>query len=123
RRDLLRPDGRQVGTWPVRAGTLMSTASTHHKPLSGISGNARVALILVAVVAGMVGLSYAAVPLYQIFCQVTGYGGTTQVASSNLKGTIAREMTTRFDATVSSGLPISVRPARPVTDPIGNSHP
>ena len=36
--------------------------------------NRRVLLISLAVVAGMIGLSYAAVPLYQIFCQVTGFG-------------------------------------------------
>ena len=38
------------------------------------------AFVLTGVVAGMLGMSYAAVPLYRIFCQVTGYGGTTQVA-------------------------------------------
>lgn len=85
------------------------------------NGNLRVALILGAIVVSMLGVAYAAVPLYQIFCQVTGYGGTTQRADSNLKGIIAREMTTRFDATVSSGLPISVRAARPVIDQIGNA--
>lgn len=83
--------------------------------------NMRIAGTLVLLVAGMVGLSYAAVPLYQIFCQVTGYGGTTQRADANLKGVISREMTTRFDATIASGLPISVRAAKPVTDAVGNA--
>lgn len=96
----------------------MNASTTH----SSGSGNLRVALILGGLVAGMVGMAYAAVPLYNIFCQVTGYGGTTQVATSNPKGTIDREMTTRFDATVSAGLPITVRPAAHVTDPIGNAH-
>ena len=41
--------------------------------------NKRTILIITAIVAGMVGLSYASVPLYRIFCQVTGFGGTTQV--------------------------------------------
>lgn len=85
-------------------------------------GNRRVAIVLVLIVAGMVGLSFAAVPLYRIFCQVTGYGGTTRVAESNLKGVISREMTTRFDATITPGLPITVRPATSVSDPIGNAH-
>ena len=40
----------------------------------------RVALIFSAVVAGMVGMSFAAVPLYRMFCAATGYAGTTQVA-------------------------------------------
>lgn len=97
----------------------MSTATLQHG--SNSPGNLRVALILAGIVAGMVGVAYAAVPLYQIFCQVTGYGGTTQVAESNLKGTIAREMTTRFDATVSAGLPITVEPASLITDPIGSA--
>lgn len=84
--------------------------------------NLRIALMLAGMVAAMVGLAYASVPLYQLFCQVTGYGGTTQRADVNLKGTLEREMTTRFDATVSSGLPIRVKAARPITDPIGNAH-
>ena len=41
--------------------------------------NRRTAVIIAAIVAGMVGLSYASVPLYQLFCRVTGFGGTTQV--------------------------------------------
>ncbi|HHS83050.1 MAG TPA: cytochrome c oxidase assembly protein, partial [Devosia sp.] len=43
--------------------------------------NVRLALICLAIVTGMVGMAYAAVPLYYIFCSVTGYGGTTRVAS------------------------------------------
>ena len=39
------------------------------------------AVALTGLLVGMAGLSYAAVPLYRIFCQVTGYGGTTQVAT------------------------------------------
>ncbi|HEY8594270.1 MAG TPA: cytochrome c oxidase assembly protein [Devosiaceae bacterium] len=81
--------------------------------------NLRVVLICGAVVLGMVGLSYAAVPLYKIFCQVTGYAGTTQVASSNVKGVIAREMGVRFDATVSTGLPIVVKAPEETFDRIG----
>lgn len=81
--------------------------------------NVRTVLPLVLLVAAMVGLSFAAVPLYKIFCQVTGYGGTTQTSEVNLKGVIGRQMTTRFDATVSSGLAIRVKAAKPVTDEIG----
>lgn len=83
--------------------------------------NRKLAILLVGIAAGMVGVAYAAVPLYQIFCSVTGYGGTTQRADANLKGVIGREMTTRFDATVSSGLPIRVKAAKPITDAIGNA--
>ena len=40
--------------------------------------NRVVALVCVAVLGSMLGMSYAAVPLYDMFCRVTGYGGTTQ---------------------------------------------
>lgn len=83
--------------------------------------NLKVALICLALALGMVGLAYAAVPLYKVFCQVTGYGGTTQRAEINLKGIIDREMTTRFDATISSGLAIKVKAAKPVTSHIGTA--
>jgi len=81
----------------------------------------RIAYVLVLVVAAMVGVAYAAVPLYKIFCQVTGYGGTTQVADANPKGVIDREMTVRFDSNVDGGLPWTVTPARPITGKIGST--
>lgn len=67
--------------------------------------NRRVGLIAAGIVAGMVGLSYAAVPLYQMFCQVTGFAGTTQraeVAAGAVDGTV---ITIRFDSNVNQGLP------------------
>ena len=73
--------------------------------------NRNVAVILFLVAIGMVGAAYASVPLYQLFCQVTGYGGTTRVATDNPKGIIAREMTTRFDSNVDGGLAWQVTPA------------
>ena len=81
--------------------------------------NRFVAVALFVLAAGMVGLAYAAVPLYQLFCQVTGYGGTTQVATGNPKGVIAREVTTRFDANVDGALAWEVKAAHPVHDKIG----
>ena len=48
-------------------------------PADAPSGNnRRLLMVLTLVVGGMVGLAYASFPLYQLFCQVTGYGGTTQ---------------------------------------------
>jgi cytochrome c oxidase assembly protein subunit 11 len=82
--------------------------------------NRWVAYALTGFVALMVGGAYASVPLYQIFCKVTGYGGTTQRSTANPKGVIAREMTVSFDGNVAAGLPWTVVPARPVTDKIGN---
>lgn len=83
------------------------------------SRNRRVALTLAVLVAVMVGAAYAAVPLYELFCKVTGFGGTTQVASANPKGVLARDMTVRFDSNVEGGLAWTVTPARPVTAAIG----
>ena len=56
-------------------------------------------------VAGMVGASFAAIPLYKIFCSVTGFAGTTQVARIAPKHELARELTIRFDSNVTPGLP------------------
>ena len=81
--------------------------------------NKNVAVILGGVVAGMVGLAFASVPLYQIFCQVTGYGGTPQTATDNPKGVIAREMKVRFDVNIDHALPWTVTPAAAITDQIG----
>lgn len=81
--------------------------------------NKRFALSGVALVAGMIGLTYASVPLYQLFCQITGYGGTTQVAAESPKGIIAREMTVSFDSNVAHDLNWSVTPAGAITDQVG----
>ena len=68
-------------------------------------GNRRMLAILAVVVAGMVGLAYASVPLYQLFCQVTGYGGTTQVALSQAEAVVAdHPVKVRFDANISRDL-------------------
>ena len=56
-------------------------------------------------VAGMVGASFAAIPLYKIFCQVTGFAGTTQVSERAPQHQLGRELTIRFDANVAPGLP------------------
>jgi cytochrome c oxidase assembly protein subunit 11 len=83
------------------------------------SRNLRLAGILFAVGLGMLGAAYAAVPLYALFCQVTGLGGTTQRADANPKGVLDRVMTVRFDANVGGNLPWRVTPAGPITDNIG----
>ena len=78
------------------------------------SNNRRTALALFAVVGGMVGLSYASVPLYQLFCQVTGYGGTTQVSDAKAKAvpavTQGRTVAIAFDANVARDLNWDFRP-------------
>ncbi|MEQ9144109.1 MAG: cytochrome c oxidase assembly protein [Parvibaculaceae bacterium] len=71
----------------------------------------RLALSLAGLVVAMVGMAYAAVPLYQIFCQVTGYGGTTNTADVAPATVLDRTMTVRFDSNVSRGLAWEFRPA------------
>ena len=61
-------------------------------------------------VAGMVGMSYASVPLYDWFCRTTGFGGRTQVATSLPQGTLERTIAVRFDANVMGGLPWKFEP-------------
>lgn len=70
-------------------------------------GNRRIALIVTGAVAGMLGMSYAAVPLYNLFCSATGYGGTTQVATAVPDHLGTRQMRVRFDANVRGGLPLT----------------
>ena len=62
------------------------------------------ALVCLSVTIGMLGMAYAAVPLYKLFCQVTGYAGTTQRADATTGVVLEREITVRFDANISSGL-------------------
>jgi cytochrome c oxidase assembly protein subunit 11 len=72
--------------------------------------NRGTALVCVTVVAGMVAMSFAAVPLYRLFCQVTGFGGTTQRADTVAGPVLDRMMTVRFDANVSAELPWEFKP-------------
>jgi cytochrome c oxidase assembly protein subunit 11 len=84
--------------------------------------NRRVAVICAVVGAGMLGLAYASVPLYQLFCQVTGFGGTTQRAERPASTILERTMTVRFDANVGDGLPWEFAPvSEPQTLQIGEN--
>jgi len=67
-------------------------------------------------VAVMVGVSFAAVPLYSWFCRVTGFAGTTQVAKTAPEQTSSRVITVRFDSNVAPGLPWSFQPERRTVD-------
>lgn len=58
----------------------------------------------------MIGVAYASVPLYRLFCQVTGFGGTTQVAEAAADTVLDRTIKVRFDANVAGGLPWEFRP-------------
>lgn len=80
------------------------------------------AFACVAFFAGMVGMAYAAVPLYELFCRVTGYGGTTQVANTEADRVLDRKITIRFDANVSGKLGWEFEPLdRQVTLQVGET--
>ncbi len=64
----------------------------------------------------MVGAAYGSVPLYQLFCQVTGYGGTTQIATAAASQVLARTIKVRFDANVAPGVPWTFTPEKPVVE-------
>lgn len=71
------------------------------------------ALICIGVVAGMLGLAFASVPLYRLFCQVTGFAGTP-IAGIKSSGEISdRRLIVRFDANVSPSIPWRIVPETP----------
>jgi cytochrome c oxidase assembly protein subunit 11 len=83
--------------------------------------NRVVAAVCVAFFGGMVGMAYAAVPLYSLFCQVTGYGGTTQRTTQYSDRVLDRDITIRFDANT-AGIPWQFEPvARAMTIKIGET--
>ncbi|MBO9507594.1 MULTISPECIES: cytochrome c oxidase assembly protein [Thalassospira] len=85
--------------------------------------NKRVLLSCVAIVGGMIGLSYASVPLYALFCQVTGYGGTTQVATDAPRDVSEKTIKIRFNADVNSRLPWQFKPEqREITVKLGEDN-
>jgi cytochrome c oxidase assembly protein subunit 11 len=75
-----------------------------------VSRNNTVLVSCLAVVVGMVGLSYAAVPLYDLYCRATGYGGTPQRASAAPGVVGDRVITVRFDTNTDAALPWTFQP-------------
>lgn len=82
--------------------------------------NLRTAIIGLTIAAAMLGLGFASVPLYRLFCQVTGFAGTTQRATEAQAATVAstdKPISVRFDANVERGFPWKFRPTQ-VTDTV-----
>ena len=78
---------------------------------------------LFACITGMTGLAFASVPLYRMFCQATGYGGTPRIGPSVAPGANGRTMEVRFDANTSPSLPWRfTADARQVVVPLGEDH-
>jgi len=87
---------------------MRETPNPDHRP----PRHGRTAFILAGTVAGMIGLTYASVPLYKLFCAATGYGGTTQRAEAGAAPTVVsdRVFTVQFDANTSGNLPWTFKP-------------
>lgn len=86
--------------------------------------NQRIVIIALVFVFGMLGLSFAAVPLYRVFCKVTGLGGTTQTAAASPDQIPAnsRNIEIRFDSMVDAHLPWEFKPEKPsITLKIGQT--
>lgn len=79
-------------------------------PGKRLRGKNATGFICAGIFVGMIGLSYAAVPLYNIFCRVTGYAGTTQIAYAAPTQILDRTMTIRFDANVAHQMPWDFKP-------------
>jgi len=75
-------------------------------------GKALTVVLATSLIAGSLALTAAAVPLYRLFCQVTGYGGTTQVAEALPATPLDQTIKVRFNADVDPALPWSFRPAQ-----------
>jgi len=80
------------------------------------TSNRTVAFGAALVVVCMLGLSFAAVPLYRAFCQVTGFGGTTQQAEAGSDEVLEQKITVRFDSNVAKGMPWSFKPVQRTVD-------
>ncbi len=79
--------------------------------------NRRVGLMVGALALAMIGLGYASVPLYRIFCQVTGFGGTTMRVTEEQAATVRsvnKDIRIRFDANVERGMPWAFKPVQAV---------
>ncbi|MXQ13669.1 cytochrome c oxidase assembly protein [Microvirga makkahensis] len=82
----------------------------------------RTAFVCLGVAVGMIGLAYASVPLYDLFCRVTGFDGTPIVRDSNASEVLERSISVRFDSNVAPGLSWSFSPEKPeVTVKLGET--
>ena len=84
-------------------------------------GNGTIMALCFVFVGAMTGAAYAAVPLYRLFCQVTGYNGTTQRVEQYSETILDQTMRVSFDANTSSGLNWDFRPAKSIEPKIGET--
>ncbi|MGH1398418.1 MAG: cytochrome c oxidase assembly protein [Alphaproteobacteria bacterium] len=97
---------------------MTDTPPTNHAEIT--RKNARTGLTVLAVVIGMLTLAYASVPLYDLFCRVTGFGGTTQTAATLPNTVLDRTVTIKFNAQTNKNLPWNFKPQqREITVQLG----
>ena len=95
----------------------MAHAITTREPSAALARSHRmIAVSCVAVVLAMTGLAYAAVPLYRLYCQATGYAGTTQRADKPSSQIVDHILTVHFDANVDKALPWRFEPLQRKVD-------
>jgi cytochrome c oxidase assembly protein subunit 11 len=73
-------------------------------------GNLLLVSVFAAMAAGMLGMSFAAIPLYRLFCEVTGYGGTPKVGTEEATSISDTTINVRFNADTNPGLPWQFAP-------------
>lgn len=93
----------------------MSVYTTYDQDVARRNNQTGILAIIGAL--AMLGLGYAAVPLYDLFCRVTGFGGTTQVATqaeANAAAAVGtnREISIRFDASLARDMPWEFKPTQ-----------
>ena len=99
----MRPDGDGTGGGSGAGGG---------RPRATRWSDHTIMLACVLFFSSMVGVAYASVPLYRWFCQVTGFGGTTQVADAASGTVLDRTIKVRFDSNVARDLPWKFRPVQ-----------
>ena len=99
------PDQQSENQTPSKVAMRQPAKTARHSLVGGI---------LAGLVIAMLGLSYAAVPLYKIFCQVTGYAGTTQRAKLAPEKATDQMIAVRFDANISRDLDWQFKPLQRV---------
>lgn len=86
-------------------------------------GNQIILGLVASIVVGMVGMSFAAIPLYRAFCQATGYAGTPKIGAAMAPGGDGKTINVRFNADIYPGLPWTFSPDQSqITVPLGEDH-
>lgn len=81
------------------------------------TSNSSILVLCLVFVCGMVGMAYASVPLYRLFCQVTGYNGTTQRVEQYSDVILDKTMKVTFDSNTSNGLNWDFQPVNKFVEP------